>query len=203
MPFARLRHAEIAARAFAKRFGLRPPQVPVVRALRCAGAVVVPTKLLLTPRCLPFISDVSAVTVDVQRFHHRMKDREPGIADAILKLPARFGFPEARFVVFVNPREPEYRGRFTLAHELGHIVCGHFDLPGNFISTLQSIRLGASCLLEREADRFAAEFLVPIAELKKLWSQEGIRNLLDLTEYFGASRTVVEIQLQRIGVYQC
>jgi Zn-dependent peptidase ImmA (M78 family)/DNA-binding XRE family transcriptional regulator len=50
---------------------------------------------------------------------------------------------------FVNSDIPADRFRFTLAHEIGHLVMHHTPTPDQ----------------EKEADRFAAEFLMPAADI--------------------------------------
>ena len=66
---------------------------------------------------------------------------------------SRFGFSfkeKKRLVIAINENScGERRRRFTLAHELGHCVLGHLELP----------KIDEKC--EREADRFAADFLAP------------------------------------------
>lgn len=54
-----------------------------------------------------------------------------------------------------NPDRSWVRRRFTLGHEIGHLLLGHAcgaDLDG---------------VAEREADQFAAELLVPLAMIRK------------------------------------
>ena len=53
--------------------------------------------------------------------------------------------------VFINTRQPKDRMRFSLAHELGHIVMHHLPNPD----------------MESEANRFASEFLMPEADIRK------------------------------------
>ena len=71
--------------------------------------------------------------------------------------------------VFVNANEPVYRKRFSAAHELGHLLL-HRDVMqgGRWIadkpSTIQEMDDEQSQQHEREANRFAAELLMP-AEL--------------------------------------
>lgn len=57
-------------------------------------------------------------------------------------------------VIFSNSKMPEDRKRFSLAHELGHLIM-HFDTPPEYAETV-----------EEEANRFASEFLLPTNEIK-------------------------------------
>ena len=198
----RLVNAEIAARDFARTYNLYPPQVPVRAALRLVGAVVLPKEILRDTRCLRLMCgcNVSAVTISVRHLLFLQPEKRDFYLQKLEKLCERFGYSRAHFIVLVNPFDSYRRQRFSLAHELEHIVQGHFSLPGKVISILQSTQIGSSNVLEREADRFAAEFLVPRSVLKRLYFEEGIRNMLDLEEYFDVSRQVLEIQLRKIGV---
>ncbi|WP_285122098.1 ImmA/IrrE family metallo-endopeptidase [Lactococcus petauri] len=86
------------------------------------------------------------------------------------------------FVIFYNddtslkiPR----RIRFSLAHELGHILLGHFDtyegfLPRNGFGVVDS-------QIEGEADVFASEFLCPTCLTNPEWSQSFIESLFDVS----------------------
>lgn len=65
--------------------------------------------------------------------------------------------PELPPIFFLDRSKPADRCRFTLAHELGHIVMHRTPTPN----------------AESEADRFAAEFLMPAREIE--------RDLLNLT----------------------
>ena len=64
-------------------------------------------------------------------------------------------------VIVVNAREGRERRRFTIAHELGHLFLGHaraaFAEPG-----------GAG-KLEREAEWFAAQLLMPAPWIQRYW----------------------------------
>ena len=55
-------------------------------------------------------------------------------------------------IIFLNARMPNDRQRFSLAHELGHVLM-HFDIPS----------IGED--VEDEANRFASEFLMPKNEI--------------------------------------
>jgi Zn-dependent peptidase ImmA (M78 family) len=76
-----------------------------------------------------------------------------------------------RAVIGVNDRHPKPRQRFTIAHELGHYLLHegelvHFDAerPG-FRVNLRSE--GTSSDMEREANLFAAELLMPSRFLER------------------------------------
>lgn len=91
----------------------------------------------------------------------------------------------------------ELRDRFTIAHELGHYVL-HFLYP-NAMENANLTRLVAerngSGQAEKEANWFAASFLMPSAEYKKMFSKfEG--NHLALSEYFKVSVQASSIRAQ-------
>jgi Zn-dependent peptidase ImmA (M78 family) len=70
-------------------------------------------------------------------------------------------FPAERRIV-VNASEPGPRRRFTIAHELGHWVCQ--CLEGTAAPVMcrdQDVSTAADRALEREANVFAAELLMP------------------------------------------
>jgi Zn-dependent peptidase ImmA (M78 family) len=65
--------------------------------------------------------------------------------------------------IFVNASESEPRRRFTIAHELGHWICqcleGTAALP--IMCRPRDVVVGTDRALEREANLFAAELLMP------------------------------------------
>lgn len=88
--------------------------------------------------------------------------------------------------ILVNSREPVVRQRFTLAHEYGHHRLGHGDAYD------ARIWWGDTDPREVAANRFAAEFLVPVAGVD-LWFQAvqpdavGLETLVRLSNSFGVS----------------
>ncbi|MGE5572992.1 MAG: ImmA/IrrE family metallo-endopeptidase [Bacteroidota bacterium] len=71
------------------------------------------------------------------------------------------------YVTVYNERRRPERTRWTLAHEIGHIVLGHLS---DFEETAiyRGLTDNQYKVLEREADTFAAELLSPMAILKAL-----------------------------------
>lgn len=74
------------------------------------------------------------------------------------------------------------RQRFTVAHELGHIRLEHISFNGD---TSQH----SSKAQEQEANAFAAELLVPSADLRQFLKNRD-RTLEDVTERYWVSRNV-------------
>ncbi|QSQ10466.1 hypothetical protein H0A61_02874 [Koleobacter methoxysyntrophicus] len=102
------------------------------------------------------------------------------------------------YITLVNPMFREKfprRYRATLAHELGHIVLGHFSMfsgqeqPGDFPEDTKKI-------LEREAWEFAGELLVPGFMLKR----EKTLDLKKLTDTFQVTKSTMEWRLQKNGL---
>lgn len=77
-------------------------------------------------------------------------------------------------IIFLNARMPNDRQRFSLAHELGHILM-HFDIPT------------ISENVEEEANRFASEFLMPKDEIINSLRNLNFSKLGDLKRYWNVS----------------
>jgi Zn-dependent peptidase ImmA (M78 family) len=73
--------------------------------------------------------------------------------------------------IYVNAKEPAQRRRFTLAHEVGHWICQCLDgTAAPIYCRAAEISLHPSVkALEREANIFAAELLMPEDEVRATW----------------------------------
>jgi Zn-dependent peptidase ImmA (M78 family)/transcriptional regulator with XRE-family HTH domain len=80
-------------------------------------------------------------------------------------------FPGLPPLFFINSKSPGDRLRFTLAHELGHIVMHSMANPN----------------MEDEADLFASEFLIPSNEIKPLFDTVNLTVLANLKAYWKVS----------------
>jgi hypothetical protein len=95
--------------------------------------------------------------------------------------------------------EPFARRRFTLAHELGHWVCqvqeGHeapvYCRPADVAPT-------ADRLLEREANVFAAELLMPEPAVRAEWLRA--ESACELATWFGVSEEAMRWRLYNLGL---
>lgn len=103
-----------------------------------------------------------------------------------------------RFYVAINRRHSETRRRFTAAHELGHLFLHHRVLPANTYLSC-TIRLDDDDLRERQANAFAAEFLMP-RRLVYQMLDTGHRSVTSLAEVFWVSREAMHWRLETLKV---
>ncbi|VVO87827.1 hypothetical protein PS858_02136 [Pseudomonas fluorescens] len=99
---------------------------------------------------------------------------------------------QARPIIYINSDYPDTRQRFTLAHEVGHIV-----IPWHTGTVVSHLNPGSDdedyWLMEQEANRFAAELLMPTEWLKQQYVESDsvenfFRKVLIVT---GASKEAV------------
>lgn len=105
----------------------------------------------------------------------------------------------AGFIIRVNRHEAKPRQRFTLAHEISHYLL-HKDKIGNGIADTVLYRSSLSNTLEAEANRLAADLIMPWSTLK---NQIKNRNIRDDTviEYIANQLGVSKIALKiRLGI---
>ena len=113
------------------------------------------------------------------------------VSGMICKDPQRGGSRD--FVIYVNGLHATVRRRFTIAHEIAHIVL-HADLVGDGITTDGLYRSGFSNLVETRANKLAADILMPVhlvdAEIGK-----GARTVEKLAMIFRVSNSAMSIRL--------
>lgn len=94
--------------------------------------------------------------------------------------------------------EPEVRRRFTLAHELKHVL----DAPIEQIAYARLRSPGDTHpLVEQVCDYFAACLLMPKKFVKRTWG-EGLRDVQSLAAYFDVSPQAMQIRLQTLGLVE-
>lgn len=109
---------------------------------------------------------------------------------------------DGTYVIYVNAQESPVRRRFTIAHEIGHFELHRSQLGGVKVDVLADLKLptfqrsGAWSPVEREANVFAAELLMP---------QEAVRNLSrncdleTLAHIFQVSQSAMAIRLDEVA----
>lgn len=100
-------------------------------------------------------------------------------------------------VAMVNKAKAYVRGRFTLAHELGHIFLRH-DKRDFYDAEVareygEDMPESAKPPWEQEADAFAAELLIPMEQLKKY--QAELKNPEKVAGIFQVSRPAIAIAI--------
>jgi Zn-dependent peptidase ImmA (M78 family) len=104
--------------------------------------------------------------------------------------------------IWLNASEGPARRRFTLAHELGHWVCQHLEgmsAPAYCrAADVQPEPSGTSRALEREANVFAAELLMPEPVVRDAWSRSA--TVQDLAAEFGVSPLAMHWRLYSFGL---
>jgi Zn-dependent peptidase ImmA (M78 family) len=99
--------------------------------------------------------------------------------------------------IWLNAGDVAPRRRFTLAHELGHWVCQHLEGKTAPVycrsADIQPEPSVVDKALEREANVFAAELLMPEPKVREEFREAG--SLADLAIRFGVSATAMHWRL--------
>lgn len=102
------------------------------------------------------------------------------------------GTPTIRF----NPDDAWVRQRFTIAHELGHMMLGHGramrDNKRNYSASVDQYR-------EREANSFAAELLMPREVIEWMVVERGERDVGKMSRDLGVSELAMSYRLKNLG----
>lgn len=111
-----------------------------------------------------------------------------------------------KFRISVNQHDNYFRQRFTMAHELGHYML-HANLIGNGVDDSKAYRSvpkgnfynqSITPVEETEANRFAAELLVPRALLETAVQTE--KNVGKIATLFQVSKSAMIIRLKGMGL---
>ena len=93
------------------------------------------------------------------------------------------------YVIFYNKSSATVRQRFTVAHELGHILMEHLPYIGNSKQISNKSR-------EQEANAFASCLLIPPDHLKKFVNNND-KTLQHILEKYWVSKEVAIIAIDR------
>lgn len=88
-----------------------------------------------------------------------------------------------KWAIYYNDRKPVFRRRFTIAHELGHVMLEHKE---------------HSALAEQEANHFAAAALCPLP----LLALYGIRSVPEIARIFKISDDCAEKRLRDLNRWE-
>lgn len=104
-------------------------------------------------------------------------------------------------IITFNASDAPVRQRFTIAHEIGHYALGHLgggktkfrDPASHFSSSTHKVE-------EREANRFAANLLMPAGPLKFAIERHGINSIDELATLFDVSQVAMKYRLENLGL---
>ena len=140
---------------------------------------------------------VESITVDLLGL--RIEEDDLGDCSGML-------IPSERLIL-VNAAEamsgdtPTRRHRFTIAHELGHWIChaqrGAVEEAPTYCRS-QDISQDTDRDLEREANVFGAELLMPEAAVREAWA--AVPDAAEVAARFGVSALAAQWRLYSFGV---
>lgn len=100
---------------------------------------------------------------------------------------------DGKAAIGINPAHARVRQRFTLAHELGHYLSGHDDLR------IVDEAMDKDTLKEKEANRFAAELLMPTDMLTADLKRGGL-DIPALARRYEVSEQAMSVRLIQSGL---
>ena len=101
----------------------------------------------------------------------------------------------SKWIIQISGDEAPVRQRFTLAHELGHIVLH----PNADTSLVPYGDVTAAQRLERACDHFAACLLMPKTWVKRAYCADGLQSVPDIARLFNVSYEAARIRLEQLG----
>jgi Zn-dependent peptidase ImmA (M78 family) len=156
-----------------------------------AGAVSDPRAGLLRQRYHALFADPK-LPVPVQQIAEDLLGLQV-LEDSALGDVSGALLPAAR-EIRLNAIEAETRKRFTLAHEVGHWICHCLDRSDRPVFCRhQDLALATDRALEREANLFAAELLMPEPDLRAAFRDQS--DLKELAAEFGVSPLAMQWRL--------
>jgi Zn-dependent peptidase ImmA (M78 family) len=153
---------------------LRVAELQAARFLALAGVTAPPV--------------ASAVIEDLPRL--RVEHTRP------LPMSGAASWSRGSWLILLNADEAPVRRRFSLAHELKHVI----DHP--FVDFLYPARATSTSAerAEQICDYFAACLLMPKGWVKSAFYNEGIHNARELARRFNVSRPAMEVRLNQLGI---
>lgn len=140
-----------------------------------------------------------------------------GIGVEVTPLKSMSGFAyrkNGKKIIGINESDGDQRKRFTLAHELGHMLVHASDdvtLDKSFIYFRDDTSTLGTDIKEQQANAFAAELLMPSNDLKKkIKSMDGIdimnddNKISELAQNYGVSLSAMSVRIEslyRRGVF--
>jgi len=123
--------------------------------------------------------------------HEHLQDGESGMIERN---------SDGTVTIWVADEDSLERQRFTVAHELGHYVNGHLDENTKMLrDSNKSYSQDNYDLKEYEANKYAAELLMPKDKIDFLLNNKGITTVNGLAKALIVSPAAMTIRLKNLG----
>lgn len=134
----------------------------------------------------------------------RAVEAELGLPVVVAELPeeiagACWRGDRGEALLWVNGTQAVVRRRFTLAHELGHVRCGHdHGLP---VETFETLSGASTDSREVQANAFAAQLLMPAAGVERMVAGEPtLEDVVGIAARYGVSSIAAVYRLNTLGL---
>lgn len=134
--------------------------------------------------------DVEAIAADLGAQIVRKDDLPDDVSGKV----ERIG--DDQFRITVNAKHSPQRQRFTIAHEIAHIVM-HTDLIGDGIVDDGLYRSPLGGIVERQANVYAATILMPAPLVRAAW-RDGVKDFAGMSRLFDISTEVARIRMKEL-----
>ena len=136
------------------------------------------------------------------------------VSGMLVPLPPLKGEP--RWAIVVNANDPPVRQRFTIAHELGHLLIHKYSTThadGRYQVRFRNEKSATGSVREEiEANQFAAELLMPEKEVRRLAirlqldvldqskDKEAVKKLTSAASKFQVSVQALSFRIANLGM---
>ena len=175
-------------------------------------SVVADLRAVCPHRPLTFSEGLRVAELQANRLLEASEIREPAVPDSVVAdLPRvsveRVGripvsgsvrWSKGLWVITLNRVEPTVRQRFSLAHELKHVL----DAPFGEVLYPDWRGLTEHDRAEQVANHFAACLLMPKAWVRRAYFNHGLTSLPRLAAQFEVSQAAMRYRLESLGLVQ-
>lgn len=162
---------------------MRRTQLPIQLARDVLKALRIKEPPVDLPAVIKHLSGVRNITIELLPY---------SLPDKVSGAHARKG---QRHIITYNRNHHPRRQRFTIAHELGHLLLEHLDVQSN------EEDLPSRNPEETAANAFAAELLAPLAFLRKDF-QKGVRDVKVLASKYQVSEEMMWWRIMDARMYR-
>ena len=108
-------------------------------------------------------------------------------------------------IIYINPADIKTRQRFTIAHEIGHILLHATSNSLHHRIEDKTINIYSDSVEEVEANRFASILLMPTLEFQRQWSlanslTSGIDPIEEVAAFFQVSKLAASIRANNLNL---